>query len=61
MEVGGIFHIPNLDNWQGSYSTGGGAPLPRKKKEEEKPEPESDAKEGITQDPSGVVHVDVVA
>ncbi|MCG3200092.1 MAG: hypothetical protein HUU16_04260 [Candidatus Omnitrophica bacterium] len=64
MEVGGIFHISNLDPWQGSYSTGGGPnPHPRKKKE---PDREDEGTQhpnpaGVTPDEAGVVHVDLIA
>jgi hypothetical protein len=61
-EVNSIFHVHHLDAWQGSYSTGPGhTPLPPKKKEPKKDEHEEPQGEGITQDDSGVVHVDVVA
>jgi hypothetical protein len=61
MEVGGIFHIPNLDQWQGSFGTGPGPmPLPPKKKEPEEEE-EKKPPAGVTQDDSGVVHVDLIA
>ena len=62
MEVGGIFHIHNLDNWQGGFSTGPGLQYrPRKKKESEDKQPQEQPPEGVTKDESGVVHVDVVA
>lgn len=64
MEVNGVFSIPNLDSWQGSYSTGAGAsPFPRRKKPEQ-PESEDSAKEkepGVHKDGDGVVHVDLTA
>lgn len=63
MEVGGIFHINNLDAWQGSFSTGGGyRPRPQKKKEDSsQSNPAQEPPEGVTQDDSGVVHVDLTA
>ncbi len=62
MEVGGIFHINNLDSWQGGYSTGPGLQnrRPKKKEPEENP-PTEETPEGVTQDESGVVHVDMNA
>jgi hypothetical protein len=62
MEVGGIFHINHLENWQGGFSTGPGLQYrhPKKKEAEDNSTPE-ETPEGVTQDESGVVHVDVVA
>lgn len=63
MEVGGIFHIHHLDAWQGGYNTGPGLQYrpPRKKEPEEDQPKEETAPEGVTQDKSGVVHVDMNA
>ncbi len=64
MEVGGIFHINNLEQWQGGFSTGPGLQYrrPKKKESEDNPTPEeTETPEGVSKDESGVVHVDVVA
>ncbi len=64
MEVGGIFHISNLDPWQGSFSTGGGPnPHPRKKKDPEGDDKRSNTPNptGVKPDETGVVHVDLIA
>lgn len=63
MEVGGIFHINHLDAWQGGFSTGGGPMYrqPRKKEPEEEQPPTEETPGGVTQDESGVVHVDMNA
>jgi len=64
MDVNTIYQVSHLDPWEGSMGTGAGyLEVPRKKKKSEDEDPESKKKKdtGITQDSSGVVHVDLMA
>lgn len=63
MDVNTVYQVSHLDAWQGSMGTGAGyLELPRRKKnsEDENEDPKKAGK-GITQDSSGIVHVDLIA
>lgn len=61
MEVNGVFQVPHLDPWQGSFSTGGEAGQRKPAKDQKEKDSEEKKPEGVTKDESGVVHVDLVA
>ncbi len=66
MDVNTIYQVSHLDAWQGSMGTGAGYfDLPRQKKQSEEDDDNPDKKkqggEGITQDSSGIVHIDLIA
>ena len=64
MDVNTVYQVSHLDAWEGSMGTGAGyLNTPRKKKEEDEEKNSQDRKgpKGITQDDSGVVHVDLMA
>ena len=61
MEVNGVFQVPNLESWQGSFSTGGDTGQKKPTKDQDDTDSEEKKPEGVTKDGSGVVHVDVVA
>ena len=65
MDVNTVYQVSHLDPWEGSMGTGAGyLEVPRKKKQSDDENDESARKEkaeGITQDSSGIVHVDLMA
>ncbi|MCA9411257.1 MAG: hypothetical protein KC931_20955 [Candidatus Omnitrophica bacterium] len=65
MDVNTVYQVSHLDAWEGSLGTGAGyLNVPRKKKEEDEEKENSRRRrkeKGITQDDSGIVHVDLIA